>query len=73
MGSTSLQIAFEPNPSDNPIPSNYSKEVSINGKAYNIYAHSYLCMGRNEFGRRYYAKLTAVSKKININLSEISR
>ena len=61
MGSTSLQIAFEPHSSNNSIPSNYSEEVTVNGKKYNIYAHSYMCMGRDEFGRRYYAKLAVVS------------
>ena len=61
MGSTSLQIAFEPRTSSNPIPSNYSEEVTVNGQKYNIYAHSYMCMGRDEFGRRYYAKLAVVS------------
>ncbi|XP_066936720.1 ectonucleoside triphosphate diphosphohydrolase 1-like [Clytia hemisphaerica] len=58
MGSTSLQVAFEPH-SSNSIPSNYSEEVSLNGKSYKIYAHSYMCLGRDEFGRRYYAKLAA--------------
>lgn len=70
VGSTSLQIAFEPSSSSNLIPSNYSEEVSINGKNYKIYVHSYLCMGRTEFGRRFYAKL-AMDKFVN-NSSVIS-
>ena len=61
MGSTSLQIAFEPHSSNKSIQANYSEEVTVNGQKFNIYAHSYMCMGRDEFGRRYYAKLAVVS------------
>ena len=59
MGSTSFQIAFEPEYS-NKLPSKYSEQVILNGQKYSIYVHSYLCFGQEEFTRRYYAKLTKV-------------
>lgn len=62
MGSTSMQIAFEP--SNQTIPSSYSEEVILKNKKHLIYAQSYLCLGKSEFVRRYYAALT----KVRLNL-----
>ncbi|XP_066910667.1 ectonucleoside triphosphate diphosphohydrolase 3-like [Clytia hemisphaerica] len=56
IGSTSLQIAFAPASGTN-LPAAYSSEVDINGGNYKIYATSYLCLGKEEFMRRYYAEL----------------
>ena len=67
IGSTSTQIAFAPSSNTN-LPKDYSSEVKINGKDYKIYATSYLCLGKEEFMRRYYAELVRVNTvKINEN------
>ncbi len=58
MGSTSLQVSFIP------ADKNFKGDnmtVSIDGKKYTVYAHSYLCYGRGAFERRYLAKLVVVS------------
>ena len=60
IGSTSTQIAFAPSSNTN-LPNEYSSEVSINGENYKIYATSYLCLGKEEYMRRYYAELVRVS------------
>jgi len=58
-----MQIAFVPASSAN-VPKDYSSEVNVNGEKYHIYATSYLCLGKEEFRRRYFAKLIEVSTNL---------
>eukprot|EP00794_Sanderia_malayensis_P018657 gene18657-20538_t len=54
LGSSSLQVSFIPARKDF---NGENETITINGKQYTVYVHSYLCYGRSEFERRYLAKL----------------
>merc|ERR1712048_1421225 len=57
MGSSSVQIAFVPDKSVTEMPSGSTEHVTLNKVTHKVYAHSYLCSGKNELIRRYYGKL----------------
>ena len=44
-------------PGDEPIPSEFTTDITLFDTVYSPYAHSYLCWGKNEALRRYRARL----------------
>ncbi|XP_065661034.1 ectonucleoside triphosphate diphosphohydrolase 1 isoform X2 [Hydra vulgaris] len=57
MGSTSVQLAFEPQSSETFLPSSHTENVVLKKKSYNLYVYSFLCFGKDEFRRRYIARI----------------
>jgi hypothetical protein len=53
------------NDEDEPIPTEFTTDITLFDTVYNPYAHSYLCWGKNEALRRYRARL--VNAAINLN------
>ena len=63
-----MQVSFVPKDESELLPES-TASVEINGKTHSIYVHSYLCLGKAEFTRRYRAKLIKViSFKIYVEM-----
>ncbi|KAI8486470.1 Ectonucleoside triphosphate diphosphohydrolase 3 [Branchiostoma belcheri] len=60
MGGASTQITFVP-PSDVTIPLEDATLLRLYGVDYHVYAHSFLCYGRVEAERRFFANLVVAS------------
>jgi len=59
-------------PGDEPIPAEFTTDITLFDTVYNPYAHSYLCWGKNEALRRYRARLLNAAIKNNRTYQPIS-
>ncbi len=60
-------------PGDEPIPTEFTTEITLFDTVYNPYAHSYLCWGKNEALRRYRARLLNAAINNNRMFSPFSQ
>lgn len=60
LGGASVEIAFETHSETIRHPAEYMSREKLFGKAYNLYARSYLCYGHNEAQSRFLASLVQV-------------
>lgn len=58
-------------PGDEPIPSEFTTDITLFNTVYSPYAHSYLCWGKFEALRRYRARLLITATKGNRKSSTI--
>ncbi|XP_067833391.1 ectonucleoside triphosphate diphosphohydrolase 8-like, partial [Heptranchias perlo] len=62
LGGSSTQITFTPTPASNHTPAEMG--LKLYGYDYNVYTHSYLCYGQQQFIKKYIATLL---KGVNLN------
>ncbi|CAF3213079.1 unnamed protein product [Rotaria sp. Silwood2] len=67
LGGASTQVTFtyKRNISDEPVPEEYTTNITLFDTVYNPYAHSYLCWGKNEASKRHRARL--LNAVLNVN------
>lgn len=63
MGGASTQITFTSSKA-----AQHSSKLKLYGTKYQLYTHSYLCYGKKEAERRFYAQLVKVST-VKVRLS----
>ncbi|CAF0733058.1 unnamed protein product [Adineta steineri] len=67
LGGASTQVTFtyKATADDEPIPAEFTTNITLFDSVYSPYAHSYLCWGKNEALRRYRARL--INAAVNNN------
>ncbi|UJR14965.1 hypothetical protein I4U23_001944 [Adineta vaga] len=72
LGGASTQITFTYNQTkdDEPIPDEFTTNITLFDTVYSPYAHSYLCWGKNEALKRHRARL--INAAINISRTSFS-
>ncbi|CAF0752368.1 unnamed protein product [Rotaria sordida] len=63
--STQVTFSYKRNIDDDPIPSEYTTNLTLFDSVYSPYAHSYLCWGKNVAFRRHRARLLNAALNVN--------